>query len=146
MNTILYFIECCCYYSQRLTTLQSFWWHCSTRLAERIDDHCTQQHCCCCSWQLTKGPHGLSYGLEPLRWSCITGLWWHMWRTKPLNGTVTLLANIRLASASAACLINCCCVVAYAGWAVAWTLRQRASALFVHQVHFRAHRSVMPIA
>ncbi len=74
------------------------------------------------------------------------GLWWHMWRTKPLNGTVTLLASIILASASAACLVNCCCVAAYAGWAVTRTLRQRASALFVRQVHFRVPRSVMPIA
>ncbi len=66
--------------------------------------------------------------------------------TKPLDGTVTLLASISLALASTACLTNCCCVVAYTEWAVAWTLRQRASTLFVRQVPFRVHRSVMPIA
>ncbi len=42
------------------------------------------------------------YGLEPLVWSCVTGLWWHLWKTKPLDGTVTLLANNSLASAYAA--------------------------------------------
>ncbi len=35
--------------------------------------------------------------------------------TKPLDGTVALLASISSASASAAHLVNCCCVVAYAG-------------------------------
>ncbi len=67
------------------------------------------------------------------------------WTTKPFGGTVTSLASISLASASAACLVNCCCVAAYAEWAVARTLHWRASALFVCQVHFRAHRSLLPI-
>ncbi len=35
---------------------------------------------------------------------------------------------------------------AYTEWAVVRALRRRASALFVHQVHFRAHRSLLPIA
>ncbi len=67
-------------------------------------------------------------------------------KTKPLDGTVSLLASISLASASAACLVKCCCVAAYVEWAVAWALRRGASALFVHQVHFRAYRSLLPIA
>ncbi len=68
------------------------------------------------------------------------------WKTKPLDGNFTLLASISLASASAACLVNCCCVAAYAELAVARTLRQRASTLFVHHVHLRAHRTLLPIA
>ncbi len=51
-----------------------------------------------------------------------------------------------LASASTACLVNYCCVAAYAEWAVARTLRWRDSALLVRQVPFRVHRSAMPIA
>jgi hypothetical protein len=34
-------------------------------------------------------------------------------KTKPLDGTVTLLASISLSSAFAVCLVNCCCVAAY---------------------------------
>ncbi len=60
---LIFFIECCCYYSQRLTTLQSFWWHRSTRLTERIDDRRILWRCCLCSWQSTIGPHGLSLWL-----------------------------------------------------------------------------------
>ena len=42
------------------------------------------------------------------------------WKTKPLDGTVTLLTSSSLASASPALLINCCCA-AYAKYAVART-------------------------
>ncbi len=77
---------------------------------------------------------------------------WYRWgdlvspKTKPLDCTVTLLASISLASASAAYLVDCCCVAAYAEWAVAQTLRWRACTLFVCQVHFRAYRSLLRIA
>ncbi len=76
------------------------WCCCSTRLTERIDDCCIRQRCCCCSWQLTKGSYGLllwpgtinmisHHGSSVTRW----------WKTKPLDGTVTTLASISLASA-----------------------------------------------
>ncbi len=107
---------------------------------ERVDDHRTWQRCCLCSWQSTIDPYGLSL------WPGTIEVILHHEIKKPLDGTVTLLTSISLASASTVCLGNCCCVVAYAEWAVAWTLRQRATALFVHQVHVRAYRSLLPIA
>ncbi len=113
---------------------------------ERIDDCLTWQLCCLCPWQSTKGPHGLSLWPGTVNRISCHGFSVTQWqKSKPLDGTVTTLASISLASASAALLVKCCCVVAYAEWAVARTLRQRASALFVYQVHFRAHRSLLPI-
>jgi hypothetical protein len=109
-----YFIECCCYYSQRLTTLQFFWWHCSEQSTARIADPCIGRRCCCCSWQSTIDPHGLLLWSDTLNMILHHGsLATHLWKTKPFDGTVTLLASISLTSAFAACLVNCCCVAAY---------------------------------
>ncbi len=82
--------------------------------------------------------------LVSMAWHCRRDL--ASQKIKPLDGTVTLLASISLASASSVCLINCCCVAAYTEWAVAQTLCRRASTLFVHQELFRVHRLVIPIA
>ena len=132
---------------QWLTTVQFFWWRCSMRSTERIDDCLTWQLCCLCSWQSTKGPHGLSLWPGTVNRISCHGFSVTQWqKSKPLDGTVTTLASISLASASTVLLINCCCVMAYTKNTVAQTLCRRASALFVHQVHFRAHRLVMPIA
>ena len=114
---------------------------------ERIAGCLIRQRCSHCSWQLTKGPHGLLLfpgTVDVILCHDFSGMRW--WKTIPLGGTVITLASIRLASVSNACLVNCCNVAAYTEWAVARALRWRASALFVHQVPFRAHRSVMPIA
>jgi hypothetical protein len=61
-----------------------------------------------------KSPHGL------LLWPGTIDMILHhgssvtqLWKTTPLEGTVTMLANCSLASASAALLVNCCCVAAY---------------------------------
>ncbi len=82
MNIILYFIECCCYYSQRLTTLQFFWWHCSTRLTARIAYCCIGWCCGDCSWQLTIGPHRLSSGPSAIDLIlCHGSLVTHLWKT-----------------------------------------------------------------
>ncbi len=100
-----------------------------------------------CSWQLTRDPHGLllwPVTVDVISCHSSSVTWW--WKTKPLDGTVTTLASISLVSASAMLLVNCCWVAAYAEWEVARALRRRASTLFVHQVHLKAHRLWLPIA
>ncbi len=104
-------------------------------------------HCCHCSWQSTIGPHGLSL------WPGAANMILHhsslvtcLWKTEPLDGTVTLLASSSLASALVALLVNWCCVTVYTEYAVVQILWRRASALFVHQVHYVVHRSLLPIA
>ncbi len=102
----------------------------------RIGDHHIGQWWCRCSWQSTIGPHGLLLWPGTLDVILHHGfLTTHLWKTKPLDGTVTLLASSSLVHS-----------VAYTKYAVLRTLHRKTSALFLRQVNFRAHKLLLPIA
>ncbi len=80
-----------------------------------------------------------------MAWNCWCGL--ASRKTKPLDGTVTSLASISLASASAARLVNCGCVAAHKE--EQWhelCAREPPHCLCNRYTYFRAHRSLLPIA
>ncbi len=104
--------------------MQFFWWGCSMRPTEKMDDRHIQWLCCLCSWQLTIGPHSLS--LWPSTVDVILhhrSLVTHV-EDKTIGWYCHIAGQQQLGAQRGLHKIS-----------NVWTLRRRASTLFVQQVH-----------